>query len=383
MNLVLILREEIVSLVILLYFWCYSTWFSKGIDMRKYSLLCFVAIVHVLMDIITVIIVNYENIPFAANTLLHLIFYYSAVLYCIIFLSYTLTWVTTEANKKRWLSICFTIFLLYVISGPFLGIEIRVGNGTFYSWGPAVIIGYSIAYIFSLISVILLVVNIRKLDKNIIFSLLPISFVFMVFITLQVFIPEFLFTGAALTVITIGMFFAIENPSKLYMRKAFIDADTGAKNRTCFEEDFSRYKSKLLRKNDFTCKIGIVVCNLNGLKLINDTYGHSVGDKMIRNATHIMQGEFKHANDVYRVGGDEFVAIYSDISCDEIENDIRRVEEACLIESGKHQYPLSIAIGYATSDISRNLDEIHNIADANMYKRKMEMKAENPALVRA
>ncbi len=382
MNPILILREEIVSLVILLYFWCYSTWFSKGIDMRKYSLLCFVAIVHVLMDIVTVITVNSENVPFALNTFLHLIFYYSAVLYCIIFLSYTLTWVTSEANKKRWLRVCFTIFLLYVISGPFLGIEIRSGHGTCYSWGPAVTIGYSVAYIFSLISVILLIVNIRKLDRNIVVSLLPISFVFMVFITLQIFIPELLFTGAGLTVITIGMFFAIENPSKLYMRKAFIDADTGAKNRTCFEEDFSRYKSRLLKKSDSACKIGIVVCDLNGLKLTNDTYGHSVGDKMIKNATQIMQNEFKHANDVYRVGGDEFVAIYSDNACDEIENEIRHVEEVCLIESGRHQYPLSIAIGYATSDISTNLDEVHNIADANMYKRKMEMKAENPALVR-
>lgn len=382
MNPLLILREEIVSLVILTFFFCYSKWFVKRVDMNNFKWLCIVAIVHDVMDITTVITVNSDTVPYVVNLILHLIFIYSAILYCILFLSYTLDWVTDSLKKKICMRITVAAFLIFVALGPFLGIEIFEGNGTRYSCGWGVNVGYSLAYTISLINTVLLVKNSKKLDKAVFSSLVPLSFAFMLAMTLQIFIPELLFTGAALTIITIGIFFALENPSNVYMKKAYIDVDTGVKNRTCFEEDFHKYKSLLENMTDDAVQIGIIVCDLNGLKHTNDTYGHTVGDKMIATAATIMRNEMKSAKEIYRTGGDEFVAIYIGDNCQFITKDIERVEKTCISESRKYDFPLSIAMGFSTTESNHDLSKVQEQADANMYKRKLQMKKDNPALVR-
>lgn len=52
----------------------------------------------------------------------------------------------------------------------------------------------------------------------------------------------------------------------------------------------------------------VIVCDVNGLKFVNDTLGHAAGDEYIRQACHIVCRHFKHSP-VYRIGGDEFVVV--------------------------------------------------------------------------
>ncbi|MGN0657864.1 MAG: diguanylate cyclase [Ruminiclostridium sp.] len=144
-------------------------------------------------------------------------------------------------------------------------------------------------------------------------------------ITLQIFIPELLFTGAGVTIITIGIFFALENPSRVYAKKRTPMLIRERKNRACFEEDFQKYKSRIENMTDEAFQIGIIVCDLNGLKHTNDTYEHTVGDRMIAAAAAILRDELKSAKEIYRTGGDEFVAIYVGDDCRHIAEDIWRV----------------------------------------------------------
>lgn len=172
------------------------------------------------------------------------------------------------------------------------------------------------------------------------------------------------------------------NYTNLLHKKAYEDVNTGAKNRTCFEEDILKLDARLTEEENKDLKIGVVVCDLNGLKHTNDTLGHAVGDQMIATAAKIMQQEMEGAKDVYRTGGDEFVVLYIGEDCSRMQEDIRRVEQVCEAESKKYNFPLSIAMGYTLNKRDEKLEEIHKRADDAMYVRKMEMKKKNPSLVR-
>lgn len=172
------------------------------------------------------------------------------------------------------------------------------------------------------------------------------------------------------------------NYTNLLHKKAYVDVNTGAKNRTCFEEDIQKLDTRLSEEKNKDLKIGVVACDLNGLKHTNDTLGHAVGDQMIATAAKIMQEEMKGAADVYRTGGDEFVVLYTGDNCSQMEADIQRVEKVCERESEKYNFPLSIAMGHTLNKMGEKLEEIHKRADDAMYERKLEMKRENPSLVR-
>lgn len=172
------------------------------------------------------------------------------------------------------------------------------------------------------------------------------------------------------------------NYTNLLHQKAYVDVNTGAKNRTCFEEDIQKLNEKLSEAESKDLKIGVIVCDLNGLKHTNDTLGHAVGDRMIATAAYIMQQEMKGAKEVYRTGGDEFVVLYVGENCSRMQEEIKKVERRCEVESKKYNFPLSIAMGYTLNKTGEKLEEIHKRADDAMYERKMEMKKENPALVR-
>lgn len=172
------------------------------------------------------------------------------------------------------------------------------------------------------------------------------------------------------------------NYTNLLHKKAYVDVNTGAKNRTCFEEDIQKLDEKLAEEENKDLRIGVIVCDLNGLKHTNDTLGHAVGDSMIATAAKIMQQEMSGAKDVYRTGGDEFVALYIGEAVSRMQGDICKVERVCEEESEKYSFPLSIAMGYTVNKQGETLQEIHKRADDAMYERKMEMKKENPSLVR-
>lgn len=172
------------------------------------------------------------------------------------------------------------------------------------------------------------------------------------------------------------------NYTNLLHKKAYVDVNTGAKNRNCYEEDIQKLDEQLSLEKNKDLQVGVIVCDLNGLKHTNDTLGHAVGDKMIATAAKIMLREMSGAKDVYRTGGDEFVVLYVGENCSHMAEDIVKVEQVCKEESKNHNFPLSIAMGYVLNEKNEKLESTHKRADDAMYVRKMEMKKENPSLVR-
>lgn len=115
-------------------------------------------------------------------------------------------------------------------------------------------------------------------------------------------------------------------------------------------------------------KIGIVFIDLNGLKRINDTYGHEKGDEYIQGMSRIFARHFR-SSDIFRIGGDEFVFV-----CSKIREDIFLLKLESMRKECEAAYPGGLALGYLWKDSADRLDELIQQADERMYQEKKRIK---------
>jgi len=149
------------------------------------------------------------------------------------------------------------------------------------------------------------------------------------------------------------------------------DALTGVKSRHAYQEKERELDEQI--GNHTAGDFGIVVCDLNGLKLINDEFGHKAGDERIRQASRVICELFSHSP-VYRNGGDEFVVYLAGRDYEERAQLMQALHDCSVanIETGD----VVIAGGLAVFD--RNADArlrpVFDRADAAMYKEKQLLK---------
>jgi len=151
-----------------------------------------------------------------------------------------------------------------------------------------------------------------------------------------------------------------------------IDDLTGLANRRAFEE-----RMALLRNaNRELTPVGIMVFDVNDLKLINDFKGHAAGDLLLQNAANLLKKWFAQIGDVYRIGGDEFAMI-----CEPCNTEYYAMLKAKIASDSATQRNetsnLSLAYGeaiYEKNSAYGSIDEAFAAADAEMYRHKIRMK---------
>jgi diguanylate cyclase (GGDEF)-like protein/PAS domain S-box-containing protein len=148
---------------------------------------------------------------------------------------------------------------------------------------------------------------------------------------------------------------------------SFHDSLTGLYNRNYFEEQLHR----LQERN--AAPLGIVVCDVDGLKFVNDTCGHELGDRHLKRAAAILNGVVRRGDTVARVGGDEFAVLAPGAGPDELDAMIRRLREAVeKHNAGKENLLLSVSTGKAvTRETPVDTRALFSEADNNMYKEKL------------
>lgn len=115
-------------------------------------------------------------------------------------------------------------------------------------------------------------------------------------------------------------------------------------------------------KTRYLKNVGVAYIDLNGLKAINDNYGHSNGDKFICTAADIFKMVFP--DNSYRIGGDEFVIIEQNIERDKYE------ERITALKNIMQDKQVSISIGVLWREYVDDLEELLKAADKLMYMEK-------------
>ena len=166
---------------------------------------------------------------------------------------------------------------------------------------------------------------------------------------------------------------ADQSEEELWLVKDMANKDplTGVKSKHAFVEKEKEINARIAAGDvvDFS----LVVCDVNGLKHINDTLGHKAGDEYICAASALICGLFQHSP-VYRIGGDEFVVLMTGQDFADrmriMETLNRQVEENILSEK--------VVVSAGLSDFRAGEDSLlHDVferADARMYQRKKELK---------
>ena len=158
---------------------------------------------------------------------------------------------------------------------------------------------------------------------------------------------------------------------------SFYDQLTGLYSRTFMEVELHQLDNK--RQLPFS----IIMADLNGLKLVNDTYGDAVGDEMLRYAADILRSFSREEDIIARWGGDEFVILLPQTKEKEAGAITRKITKMCR-ETFTKYVSLSITTGVATkntTDIA--LAEIIKEAEVDMYKKKLvERKSEKSNLLK-
>ncbi|MRR53872.1 MAG: GGDEF domain-containing protein [Deltaproteobacteria bacterium] len=147
------------------------------------------------------------------------------------------------------------------------------------------------------------------------------------------------------------------------------DPLTDLYNRGYFTEELERVE----RGRRFP--VSIMVADLDGLKRVNDTLGHAIGDRLIQQAAQVIRSAVRGDDLVARIGGDEFAVILPGTDTPtalEVRDRIRRGEALCNLEC--RNYLISISVGIATAEQGSSLTEALRLADERMYEDKSVRK---------
>ena len=164
-------------------------------------------------------------------------------------------------------------------------------------------------------------------------------------------------------------------------RLAYRDALTQVKSKAAYDEHVTRLRERIDASDvsDVPVEFSIAMIDLNNLKAINDTYGHSAGNEYLMGSSQLISSAFKQSP-VFRIGGDEFAVILQGHDhrhrrqlVGMLEDEIRLAS----IDAGQSPWKrYSMAIGSATYDPSRDrgYDDVLERADKAMYARKRQLK---------
>ena len=156
---------------------------------------------------------------------------------------------------------------------------------------------------------------------------------------------------------------------KMLLDLVFTDSLTGVHNRRSFDD----FIDKVIHNENDIQILGIVVCDINGLKKINDKYGHSSGDSILMGFCRGLKGIIPDSSTIYRIGGDEFVVIIPHITQEQL--DVLSLKIFEILESSPiKEYGVAVGtrlfIDQKTQDILTLIKE----ADKAMYECKARMK---------
>lgn len=146
---------------------------------------------------------------------------------------------------------------------------------------------------------------------------------------------------------------------------SYTDVLTGLYNRAYFDEKVK----ELIQSEQFP--IGIMIGDVNGLKIINDTIGHLEGDELLKEISKKLKVVFDKKGFIFRWGGDEFVILIPSTSNEECDKLMERMNSICKIYEGD-KFKLSMSMGF--SILNNEYDKVDKVlgdAEDKLYRQKI------------
>lgn len=240
------------------------------------------------------------------------------------------------------------------------------GNGYY-----AYIALYAVVMALSLVQFIIYGAAFRKQNRLSIYTI-------VVFIAGAILIQELtgnrtaylgLSIGASLLFVHTGEFSQIRSDEVIEAQMIQIETDplTGLFNRYAYSKILDKYKT------DLPEGLVLFLIDINGLKNVNDTFGHEAGDEIIIGAASSIKGAAKESSAIYRIGGDEFILI-DEMDSEAINEFLTKLSASTASWQGQKGGRLSVSAGYAIAkeNTGCSLEKLAIVADQEMYKAKAD-----------
>ncbi|OGS18830.1 MAG: hypothetical protein A2219_05430 [Elusimicrobia bacterium RIFOXYA2_FULL_50_26] len=151
----------------------------------------------------------------------------------------------------------------------------------------------------------------------------------------------------------------------------FHDSLTGLYNRAYFEEELTRFSASR------ELPVSVVMGDVNNLKLTNDIFGHSEGDRLLKALAGIIQSSCREDDIIARWGGDEYIILLPNTSLGQAEIIVNRIRNLCT-ESKSFLLHFSISLGTAARETSdQKMEDVIRIAEEKMYNIKVLESKDN------
>ena len=379
MQILLIMRCQIVCVCFLLMFLLYTTFSSRISTRKEFQRICITALLQVTFDAITIYLVNVVNdkpeLKFI-NRVAHIFVVGFAIMFCYYFFGYVVKLIYPVNSVRKIMFFAKIPFHIYFFASPFKDFDYIKGRGTYYVGGPYVEFWFFIGMLYVLASMILIYINRDKIERSTVVTLETITSIMIVDIIFQVNIPELLLTGGSIALITVAVYLTLENTTENTKNRVMIDIETGVKNKQAFKVDMKNYNEKYFKSNSQYEKIGLVMCDISNLSMINETYGLIEGDELIATTAKIISKYMTSANGIYRIRGDVFLAIYTGVEKNDIVNEtlIVKKEIKKIGKTLKYDYVLGIAEECYDNTDEESMESILNKTEKEMLRQKEILK---------
>jgi len=159
-------------------------------------------------------------------------------------------------------------------------------------------------------------------------------------------------------------------------RLSVIDEFTGLYNRRALYVTGRNMYQQAVSGHESSC---FIFLDMDGLKKINDTYGHLDGDMAIKALANILKNSFREKDLVIRYGGDEFIVLMTNIQATVVERAFERISQQLSAFNEKKEYPwtLSVSWGHIFNEgtgLPKNFESMIEESDAKLYEQKRKKK---------
>lgn len=366
------IAPESISFVILIIIWIYS---RKGnyvptLKNKMFQGCLLVTASAMLTNILsTVMIMEYRSLPLWVTWIVTTAYFILTPLMGLVYFMYVITVIYEDgAIQKKMVvlgSIPGLLYLVLILLNPvsrnIFSLELQQG----YTRGPLIGMTYVIFYFYCLASIVLTVINRKKIEKKIyrILASFPVLAVLVIFV--QQLYPEVILSGSAATCAMLIIYLHLQN------RQISMDYLTNVANRQALLKMLD-----ILNHRQSDKKYTLMVVSLRDFRVINKACGQNNGDRFLKAVCEFLCSVETREN-VYRYSGDEFAVLLRGEDEERIRRDISeilsRMEQPWQV--GNYRFNLAVVIGIIRyQDAGENLDHTIDAIEYAVYYAKHEGK---------